>query len=481
MATTITSKITRLNTNVVEASEPSQLQQSGVVLSFGGTTLTSQSSGIVMRGGYPTLFIGQQSLLTPGVSGSILSSAGNYIELANMAASFFGVGSAVGFYVMEMGSALTAVAEQIAAWDTWLAANPKVFYSLLTPAEWDVGPPPAAATLTSTSGGTLTATTYYVRISYLNASSVESQLSSEVSLNVAADYLLTVDSPAAQTGMTTYNVYVGTVAGSETLQNTTPINIGTNWTEPTTGLISGTAAPVTQGDLVKAAPSPNSQFYYFVTASKANSGGYPYKSAFVFSDSPDMQANANDAAVAFYSWLSNNPAPNNFLAGMGYRQMPGATALPDENDPDVQSILTNYANLILTGAQAGLPTTEFLFKGTLGDGSQASAWYGIDWVAIQMQQAINADILNGSNRQPPLLYDQKGVEELAAVAQAVENDAISFKCCLQATVSYTPFATYIATNQGQLDYGAGAYNGLSVEITAQQQFLTVTVDLTAQF
>ena len=514
MATTISSKIVRVNTQVVEASEPSQLQQSGVVLSFGGTILTSSTPGIVMRGGYPTMFIGQQAPMVSGNAGSIISGSGNYAELSNIAASFFAVGFSAGFYVMEMGAGLTTVSAQIAAWNTWKAANPGIFYCILTPAAWDIGPAPAEAVLSSSTGpaspvltessaGTLAqatyyvrttyltsggaesplspeasllvnadnvlnvaspsaqtgfstynvyvgtvsgegtlqnatpitlgthwveptsgliagtamptplgAATYYARLSYLNSSSVESQLSPDVYLNVAIDYVLNVASPAAQTDMTHYNVYVGTVTGTETLQNTSPIAIGTNWVEPSTGLISGATAPLTLGDLVKAASGPNAQFYHFITASEANSGGYPYKSAFVFSNSPNMQVGVFDCAAVFYSFLANTPAPNNLLAGMGYRQMPGTTEWPDENAATVQAILTNNANLILSGAQGGFPTTQFLFRGTLGDGSQASAWYGVDWVAIQMQQALNADILNGSNRQPPCSTTQKGWKSL---------------------------------------------------------------------
>jgi hypothetical protein len=42
-----------------------------------------------------------------------------------------------------------------------------------------------------------------------------------------------------------YNIYIATTEGSETLQNTSPIPLGTNWTEPGTGLITtGVAVPV---------------------------------------------------------------------------------------------------------------------------------------------------------------------------------------------------------------------------------------------
>jgi len=102
--------------------------------------------------------------------------------------------------------------------------------------------PSGAPTLTSASGGALAATTYYVATTYVSAAG-ESLPSPSSSLAVATDYLLGVDTPTAVTGVTGYNVYVGLAAGSLYLQNSTPVAIGTNWTEPTTGLLSSVGVP----------------------------------------------------------------------------------------------------------------------------------------------------------------------------------------------------------------------------------------------
>lgn len=104
--------------------------------------------------------------------------------------------------------------------------------------------PTIAPTLGSVAGGALGATTYYAKITLVSAAG-ESTPSPESSLAVLANNLLTVASPAVQTGVTGYNVYVSTATGTETLQNASPIAIGTAWTEPTSGLVSGAALPVT--------------------------------------------------------------------------------------------------------------------------------------------------------------------------------------------------------------------------------------------
>lgn len=95
---------------------------------------------------------------------------------------------------------------------------------------------PAAPTITQTAGGTLAARNEYYRITYVSANG-ETTGSAEVeTVFTAADLIAVVASPAAFSGAVSYNVYGGATSGSETLQTSTPIAIGTNWTEPTTGL-----------------------------------------------------------------------------------------------------------------------------------------------------------------------------------------------------------------------------------------------------
>jgi len=101
---------------------------------------------------------------------------------------------------------------------------------------------PVAPTLSSTAGGTLAAMTYFVKVTYVTAAG-ETRASTEASLAVALDFLLMVTSPVAMPGATGYNVYVSTATGTETKQNSTPIAIGTNWTEPMTGLVMGMVVP----------------------------------------------------------------------------------------------------------------------------------------------------------------------------------------------------------------------------------------------
>lgn len=95
---------------------------------------------------------------------------------------------------------------------------------------------PVAPTLSA--GGTTGpafARTEFVIVTYVNENG-ETVGSPESSQALTSGQLLTVTSPAASGDATGYNVYASTISGQEVLQNATPIAIGTNWTEPTTGL-----------------------------------------------------------------------------------------------------------------------------------------------------------------------------------------------------------------------------------------------------
>jgi hypothetical protein len=113
------------------------------------------------------------------------------------------------------------------------------------------------------SGGSLGARTYYVKYTYANATGETGSAMQDLgggswpvwepTKAVSANYLFTFASPPASYQMTKYNVYLSTSAGTEALQTLTPVDIGTNWTEPSscpgghtcvsgTNLVNDTAA-----------------------------------------------------------------------------------------------------------------------------------------------------------------------------------------------------------------------------------------------
>jgi hypothetical protein len=121
-------------------------------------------------------------------------------------------------------------------------ANPKIVYPAAPPL-------PQAPVLSQVTGGSLGARTYYVFLTF-QAADGEGLQGPEASLAISANKLLKVASPSFVDGATPpigYNVYAGTTPGAGTKQNAAAIALGTDWTEPVTGLISGGLPPTSWG------------------------------------------------------------------------------------------------------------------------------------------------------------------------------------------------------------------------------------------
>jgi len=109
---------------------------------------------------------------------------------------------------------------------------------------------PSAPSLSQAAGGALAGRTYKVRLTYVTPYG-ETTWGAEATLVIDANKLITVASPAASGGpaySTGYNVYATSGgSGTETKQNASAIDIATDWTEPASGLIAGTAPPASWG------------------------------------------------------------------------------------------------------------------------------------------------------------------------------------------------------------------------------------------
>jgi len=437
MATTITPTIVNVNTQVTTAPSVSQLQQSGAIVSAGGTTLSANgyqycsnlsavqallpapatitslawaaSLVTVTTAGVLSLGVGETFLTT--ISGATPAAYnGTYVAtvtstdtftyalasnpgtetvpgtytipgsafVSNAAQTFFAQGSAVGLYVLELGeqATWTAAVTALGTFITNDSTSPQLFYSYLIDSAWD----------TSDSAGLQTMTANH-------------------------------DSPSGQT-------------------------------------------------------------YFFINTTSAHVSAYANnKAVFAIVPSPTAAITEVQGAAPFYQWTVNNPGPANALAPMAFRYLFGVTPWAQQgNTSTINTVLTAYGNLILTGAEGGISTAT-LFKGTTMDGEQAAFWYGVDYFRIQVKQALAEAIIVGSNSNPPLLYNQAGINTLLAVAQQIASNAVAYGCASAIEVTAVPFFTY--TQQQPNDYANGIYNGLSATFTGQSGFLTITFNLDA--
>jgi len=443
MAQSITTKIVNLTAQVVSAPVPSQLQQSGALISVGGTTLTT---GLYQYCG--DLATVESYLQTSGT--------GNYAELLHMATTFFAQGTGVGVYLLELGYNAN-IATQITSLETWITANPGVFYSYLVPVDWD--------SMSEIVGSVTIGTGTYT---YTVAPTVTFTAASGG--GVTATATATIDSNGQVTAITITDPgwYPNQAAPTATL------SVADTGTAPTLTVIMANALNV----MAKNYSSATGKTYFYTTTTTSGMTAYATnKAIFSLVTSPTAPSTEFSVAFPFYQWLANNPRAASPLAPMGFRYGYGVTPWsPIGNEGTLTNILTNYTNVVYTGAEGGI-STSCLFRGMLQDGTQASWWYGIDWFQIQVKQALAAAIINGSNSNPPLLYNQNGINTLQKIAQNIANSAVTFGCALSATVSAQSFVDY--TTQNPNDYAAGIYDGFSATVVGQNGFQSITFKLSA--
>lgn len=125
----------------------------------------------------------------------------------------------------------------------------------------DYQPRPDAPILTTTAGGSLADRVYYVKLTLVDSMGGESSPSDmDQEIFVPAGSLLQVRMPWPKLTQNAngvlynqYNVYVSETAGAEVLQTSSPLNCtrqyGVDWTEPTSGLVTGTATPPTNSGI----------------------------------------------------------------------------------------------------------------------------------------------------------------------------------------------------------------------------------------
>lgn len=449
-----TTQIVTVNAQVTPAPEPSLLQQSGAFVSVGGTTLTT--------GTY-------QYLASISDLAAILSATGNYAELVKMNATYFAQGNAVGVYVLELGTQ-SSEGQAISALNTWIESTPSQFYAYLVPADWDTARQVQSVTITA--GGNYTGTP-------------------TVTFSAPGAGGTTATGTAVLTGTAVTSVTI-TNPGDYTTSDTVTVTFSSG-TSTATGTVNVTSA---LNAMAAGYSSATGRTYFFTTTTSATISAYSAttKAIFALVPSPTAASTEFQTAAPFYNLLSNNPSAGTPAAPMAYRYEYGVTPWASNgNVTTIDAILTAYGNIIGTGAEGGI-STAILFKGTTMDGTQMMAWYAIDWVQIQAKQRLAAAIINGSNSNPPLYYNQAGINQLLAILGGTNGvggigaDGVSFGLLSSqspsaslpnGTPSFTavPFATYTAANPSA--YAAGSYGGFAATVTAQNGFLTITFNLDA--
>lgn len=228
--------------------------------------------------------------------------------------------------------------------------------------------------------------------------------------------------------------------------------------------------------------SPEGLTYFFVTTTGATYTGYTslMKDVVALVESPNAPASEFSLAAPFWNVVNQVPSASNKAAPFRNRFLYGVTPYPTVGNG---ALLATYqaasVNTIGTGAEGGISTAVWWW-GTTMDGNDFSFWYSVDWVQLNSAVMLANAVINGSNNpQNPLYYDQFGINALETVETDVMNSAAAFGMVNASTASVvtaTPFATY--TQQNPSNYAAGIYGGLSVEYTPSRGFAKIVLNIT---
>lgn len=230
--------------------------------------------------------------------------------------------------------------------------------------------------------------------------------------------------------------------------------------------------------LAKTNAANTSLVYFAVTTSFANHTQYiGTKSVLYLVENGTLLSTEFSIASQMWQMLSGNPSATSKIPPFAFRYLQGVTANTTLTAPQLTTLKADFGNYVDTGAEGGISNTIIKF-GTTADGRDFSYWYSVDWVQINLKRDLANEIINGSNNLiNPLDYDQAGINRLKARAQSTMNRGGTYGLVLlPVTVTATDFLTYTTNNPN--DYPKGIYNGLTVTYTPQRGFTQIIFALT---
>jgi len=247
--------------------------------------------------------------------------------------------------------------------------------------------------------------------------------------------------------------------------------------------------------------APNAKVYFMVTTILANRAVYAgLKCVLAAVETPNNPASEFSLASTLGTTLGYNPGSTNRVTPLSYAYAYGVTPYPQAgNQTTFTQLNTANVGYFAVASEAGL-SNVITFYGQMQDGNPFNYWYSADWVQINLDLNLSNEIVNGSNNPlAPLYYDQNGINRLQnraaqVLAQAVTNGlavGTVLKTSLPASVfaanyeaglyegflviNAEPFITYSQENPN--DYAIGKYAGLACVYTPSRGFKQIFFNL----
>jgi len=444
---------------------------------YNGTVIATASSSTAFTYYLPT---------NPGTSPATV--AGTYTargvaELQSMVTTFFAQGAQQAVYALELGAGEAAAG--VSALGTFITANPGLFYSYLTPRDWDGVP----SFLTFLAGfESTTAKTYFFVTTTLPNYTLYGGMKCVLALIEAPRYGAW---PADTISAATWSG--GVVTATTTNAHTVKPGQFFKVSGGTPSGYNGTflAQPGTTGStlIYNVASDPGSYVSgASLVASLYSSAGIP---AAEFTNASD-----------FFVTLNYAPSNTNKVPQLGFSFLFGVTAFPTRGNGALLSTLKAAdVNYVGVGNEGGIQQ-NLLYWGHVMDGRPFNYWYSVDWIQINAAENLANAVINGSNDPiNPLYYNQQGIDRLQQNLQATAQSAITFGLALGSVVltsldsqtfinnfnaglylgnvviNAIPFTTYTAANPG--DYKIGRYAGFAISYPPLRGFESIIVNINA--
>lgn len=244
--------------------------------------------------------------------------------------------------------------------------------------------------------------------------------------------------------------------------------------------------------------STTAKTYFFTTMALNNYASFTplMKCVVGLVPAPGTPSTEFSLASAFWVTLHLSPSATDKVTPTAFSFVFGVTPWPSPgNQATLAALKAAGVNYIGSGSEGGISNTILLW-GTTMDGNDFTYWYSVDWVQIQIDEAISNAIINGSNNPiNPLYYNQAGIDRLQAVATQVMENGVTFGLVLgnvkqtsldgpaladdidngdfdgQTVVNAIPFLTYSKENPG--DYKIGRYSGFAIVYTPARGFISI--------
>jgi hypothetical protein len=341
----------------------------------------------------------------------------------------------------------------------------------------------SAGALISVGGSTLTTNTYQYCGNLAAVTAILSNAGNYVELTAMATTFF-----AQGSAVGVYVLELGAGGGSSATQ----VAALTTWMTNNPGVFYAFLTPATWdtsssaalNTLATAYDGVTAATYFFATITTTNIANYTVKSLVCTVKSPTAAATEFQAAALFYQALSNNPSIAAPLSPMAFRFVYGVTpwaliaSSGTSNVATINTILTAYANIILTGAEGGISTAMIEFATTM-DGNQFNFWWAVDYLVINSHLGFANAVINGSQpgQANPLVYNQFGINTLLAVLNNLGATGVAEQIFLTFAFTATPFITYTTANPA--NYAAGIYGGFQGSVTPQLGFEKITFNVAA--